>query len=312
MSLLSDTRGTPNTVWALIRLLSAHAGELQHEGVSGWLDPFGTRIDEHGKTKKGNTFEQTLGAAASLGLIESDRTSKTVKLLVPDPPSDIQGFSDWVHGHLVTIPLDDSDSVVLEAFAWFVASCAKEQGTGWIKSLSREQLADNINSALLSDRKTADEENRFNTTKLPRWREWIGFVGLGIDMPSTSRPTFYPYVTERLEREVKLLGERFGQDEEVSAANFLTALSERMPYVDGGAHFNLAAKRIGLKTTPRQLSIVLSNSLRELHDEGVLELKTRGDARDVYTLSPDPAHRIGSFLTVTIKSPEALHEQPTD
>jgi hypothetical protein len=308
MSLLSDTRGTPNTVWALIHLLSTNAGELQQEGVSGWLDPLDTRIDEHGKTKKGNTFDQTLGAAASLGLIENDRNSKTIKLLVSDLPSDIQGFSDWVHEHLATIPLEDSDSVVLEAFAWFVASCAKEKGTDWIKSLSREQLADNINAALLSDRKIADEENRFNTTKLPRWRDWVGFMGLSIEMPSTGRPTFYPYVTGRFEREVKQLSEKLGHDEEITAATFLAALSERMPYVDGGAHFNLAAKRIGLKPTPRQLSIVLSNSLRELHDEGVLELKTRGDARDVYTLSKDQTHRIESFLTVTIKSPEAPHE----
>lgn len=308
MSLLSDTRGTPNTVWALIRLLSSHAGELEREAVWGWLDPLDTRIDEHGHTKKGNTFDQTLGAAASLGLIESDRNSNTVRLLVSDPPTDIHGFSDWVHEHLATIPPDDSDSVVLEAYSWFVASCAKEKGTIWIKSLSREQLADKINMALLSDRRTADEENRFNTTKLPRWREWIGFIGLGIDMPSTARPTFYPYVTERLEREVKKLTQGFRSDEEISASTFLMALAERMPYIDGGAHFDVAAKRIGWKPTPRQLSIVLSNSLRELHDEGLLELKMYGDTRDAFTLSPDPTHRVESFLTVTLKSTGVSYE----
>jgi len=258
-------------------------------------------MDAHGAVKQGNTLDQTLGAASSLDLIESDRASNTVKLLISDPPKDIQFFSDWVHEHLCTIPPDNSDSVLLETFAWYVASCAKERGTVWIKSLSRDQLVDRINTSLLIDRADSGEDNRFNKTKIPRWRDWMEFMGLGLDIPPAGRPTFYPYITERLEREITKLTEQFKTGEEVGASEFLAAVSRRMPYLDGGEHFNTAARRIGWKPVPRQLSIVLSNSLRELHDEGGLELKMYGDTRNAYTLSPDPTHRIESFVTVTLR-----------
>jgi hypothetical protein len=46
MSLLSDTRGTPRTIWALVQLLAAHNGELERVGVWGWMDPFDTGKDD--------------------------------------------------------------------------------------------------------------------------------------------------------------------------------------------------------------------------------------------------------------------------
>ena len=43
MSLLSDTRGTPGTIWALVQLLAAHDGELERAGIWGRMDPFDSR-----------------------------------------------------------------------------------------------------------------------------------------------------------------------------------------------------------------------------------------------------------------------------
>jgi hypothetical protein len=306
MSLLSETRGTPRTVWSLIKLLSSHNGELELEAVWGWLDPFDTGIDEHGEKKSGSAVEQTLGAATSLNLIEVDRNTNRVRLTVSDVPLGIDAFSDWVHDRLTRIPLNHPDSVVLEAFAWIVASCAKSKGTNWIRVLSRNQFADAVNSALMSDQGGVPGDPRFNPTKVPYWRDWIGFVGLGLDMPTSGRTgTFYPYVTERLEREVKKIGDglsdKVGQYPEIEATEFLTSIAKLMPYLDGGAHFALAAKRIGWNPTRRQLSIVASTALRELHDDGVLELKMYGDARDAYTLATDPTHKLEAFRTVMLK-----------
>jgi hypothetical protein len=303
MSLLSDTRGTPNTVWAVVNLLSSHQGELQRDALWGWMDPFNTGMDEYGKPKKGNLLDQTLGAATSLGLIETDRSTSLIRLVESPVPSSLSLFSDWVHDRLISSPMDHPDSVLLETYAWFVITCAQNKGTTWIRLLSQNDLVDKIDTALRSDRTGIDEESRFNLTKVARWRDWIGFIGLGLEMPSNERGmTFYPCVTERLERELMTLIERFGTDKELEASEFLSAVSERMPYIDGGLQFNIAAKRIGWKPNPRQLSIVMSNCLRDLHDDGLIEMKMYGDTRNAYSLAPDPTHRFDSFNTVTLKS----------
>jgi hypothetical protein len=309
MSLLSDTRGTPHTVWAVVNLLNSNNGELGREALWGWMDPFNTGLDEHGKAKAGNVLDQTLGAAASLDLIETDRSTNTIRLSVSSTPSTLSSFSDWVHGRLTSVPLEHPDSVVLEAYAWLVASCAKNKGTTWIRLRSRNQLADAINTALISEQTGSNEDNRFNSTKLPRWRDWLGFMGLGLDMPTDDRgTTFYPSVTERMERELNKLRMEFGTEKEVEGSEFLSAIAGRMPYIDGGAQFNLAAKRIAWKPNPRQLSIVTSTALRDLHDDGLIELKMYGDTRDAYILSADATHRFNSFKTITLKATETADE----
>jgi hypothetical protein len=143
---------------------------------------------------------------------------------------------------------------------------------------------------------------------MPYWREWISFLGLGIETPSTQQQVFYPYITERLNREINELSSKFGFDVEIEASDFLRELRKRMPYIDEGTHFKLAAKRIGFNPAPRELSIVFSTALRELQDDGVIDLKMYGDARDAFILSGDPTHKQKSFRTVTIKSLEAENE----
>jgi hypothetical protein len=296
MSLLSDTRGTPRSVWSLAQLLAAHGGELDRSGVWGWLDPFDTGLKDGDKVP-GNAVDQTIGAAASLGLIAADRSA--VRLVVDPLPTHLMAFTDWVHKRLTTVPPDHPDSVLLETLAWFIASCGKLGGTTWIKDHTREGLADQIDDALRRDLAEFPQERRFNTTKYPRWRDWIAFTGLGTDLPGT--PTFYPYITERLQRELPSMAQELGTGHEVHAADFLAALRRRMPYVDGGALFETAARRIGWSPSPRQISQVPSIALRELHDEGLIELKMYGDTRDAYSLAPDPTHRLAAFHTVVLQ-----------
>lgn len=296
MSLLSDTRGTPRTVWSLVQLLAAHDGQLDRDGVWGWLDPFDTGMED-GKKKAGNPVDQTIGAAASLELVAADRSA--VRLLVDPPPSELAAFADWVHERLVGLPPDHADSVLLETFAWYVASCGEKKGTRWVKEHKQERLADQIDGALRTEMAEPPSERRFNTTKFPRWHDWIGFVGLGTELPGSR--FFYPYITERLQRELPTLALELGTGHEIEGAEFLSALGRRMPYVDGGSLFETAARRIRWNPSPRQLSPVPSIALREVHDDGLIELRMYGDTRDAYGLTYDPTHRIQAFRTVTIK-----------
>jgi hypothetical protein len=308
MSLLSDTRGTPRNIWAMVKLLAVHKGELDRDVLVGWMDPFNKTLDVHGNTISGNPLNSTIGAASSLDLIENNRSNNKIKLLLTSSPKTISDFADFVHQRLAGIPFEHPDSVILEAFSWFLASSAKQKKTTWIKDFNRTSLSEAINTALMTENSKEPEDNRFNSTKMPYWREWISFLGLGIETPSTQQQVFYPYITERLNREINELSSKFGFDVEIEASDFLRELRKRMPYIDEGTHFKLAAKRIGFNPAPRELSIVFSTALRELQDDGVIDLKMYGDARDAFILSGDPTHKQKSFRTVTIKSLEAENE----
>jgi hypothetical protein len=66
----------------------------------------------------------------------------------------------------------------------------------------------------------------------------------------------------------------------------------------------MAVNRIRWSAPARQLSIVLSTALRDLDDDGVLELKMYGDAPNAFTLYPDPTHRKQAFIAVLLKPAE--------
>jgi hypothetical protein len=81
MSLLTDTQGTPNRVYALLRLLDEAGAPLLLDTVAGWLVPRNrTENDEVPRPK--DALGQTLGAARSLDLI-ADGAPITLKVKTP-------------------------------------------------------------------------------------------------------------------------------------------------------------------------------------------------------------------------------------
>ncbi len=288
MSLMTDTQGTPERVFALAQLIAARGGQIPRDEVRHWLDL--TSADD----KESTAVRQTVGAASSLGLVGVDTASKSLVLGVNNLPRDRATFSDWVHEQLVSLPQAHPDAVVLRAFAWFVANVGKHRGTTWLSDLSNQQIADAIRSDIASD----EEGSTFNVTRYPRWRDWITFLGLAYDVPLKGGNVFYPYVTERLRRLYDELFEGIDAGQEMEVEAFLTRLSDRMPYLDNGPLFVDMTERVEWSPSPGRLSPVTSTALRDLHDSGVLELRMHGDARDAYSLSPDPTHRIAAFRAV--------------
>ena len=287
MSLMSDTQGTPERVWALVRLVSAHGGRMPRDDVRHWLDPL------HSDAREATAVTQTVGAASSLALVSHDTTSKSLILGINEFPGDLVAFADWVHERLIGLPDFHPDAVVLGAFAWFVANSAKQKGMTWMNGRSTNDIADSIRSALGND----SEGATFNATRYPRWRDWITFLGLGYDVPFKGGAIFLPYVVERMRRIQNDVFKDTGA--EVDAKAFLARLSSLMPYLDGGTLFDDMAQHIGWSPTLGRLSPVTSTALRELHDRKVLELRTYGDTRDDCALSPDRTHKIQSFRTVS-------------
>lgn len=289
MSLLSSTQGTPERVWSLINLLNAHEGVLSREDALKWLSPAFT---QNGTVRalSGELDGQAFGAATSLGLARREGPNW---ILEQPPAPSFARFADDVHRRLTSIDETDPDYVVLEAFAFVVAEIEKRQSTGWI-SASASDFADAVEHAIGGADPTG--ERRFNTTKFAPWRRWIVLAGLGVELPGTLG--FYPYVAERLLVELRKSELDVGQP--VAANLVLETVARQLPYLDGGALFNSVCKRTGVRLAPRRLSRVLSVALRDLHDEGAIQLGIRGDATDVFDLSPDGQHAVKTVQTVTI------------
>lgn len=291
---MSDTQGTPERVWALVRLVAAHGGRMLRDDVRHWLDPL---------HENATNVAQTVGAASSLALVHQDTASKSLTLGINEVPGDQLAFADWVHQHLVGLPESDPDAVVLRAFAWFVANAAKRQGTTWMNGRSNKHIADAIRADLANDTESAT----FNVSRYPRWRDWITFLGLGYDVPLKGGAIFFPYTVDRMQRLRHDMFKGVDAGTEVDAIAFVERISNLMPYLDGGTLFLDMAQRIGWAPTEGRLSPVTSTALRELHDRGILTLRMYGDTRGAWSLSPDPAHKVEKFRTVSQGTPNNPH-----
>lgn len=124
----------------------------------------------------------------------------------------------------------------------------------------------------------------------------MGFLGLAVQLPV--RLSFHPDVTRRVDIELRRAALPTGVPLPVETV--LQTLAQRMPYLDRGALRARVAATASLKDDPKRLSHLLSAALRELHDEGRIELDRRGDATGYIDLAPDPFHEVKSVLTVKL------------
>jgi len=299
MSLLSDTQGTPERVWSLLRLLDASGGAMPFADLNTWMNP-----DFRGKPADRDSqgaLRQTIGAAVSLGVAEM--TGRNQYRLAVDLPNSLDGFADLVHRRLATTSSDDADSVMFEAYGAAVALTEKHGGTSWAGRTKADVAAD-IDHALRPD-ENRDGERRFNDTKYAPWVRWMTFLGLGYEVPvAGGRTAFFPYPAERLLCELTALTENLPPEREHEADVVLHLLSRPLPYLDGGRFFLDAAERLAVSLPPRSLTRVMSGALRDLHDDEWLRLAMLGDTASAYTLARDPAHPLRTFKTVLIHAPE--------
>lgn len=283
MSILSDTQGSAERIWSLLRLLAANDGAMDRQDILNWMAPSFGSDPTFSPSGQATAATQTLGAASSLGLLKANGNVYT--LAVAEVPDSIDAFADAVHRRLCEVPTEHADAVVLEAYAAILVLTERHAGTHWIRERSTKELADTDLAEIL---RTDDQtERRFNSTKYSHWIRWVSFVGLGLPQTVSGgrSSAFYPTLTERLERELSLVTAEFSGSEEWDVPTFLERLGQRMPYLDGGVLFDELRERAGLRPMGRRLSRVLSNALCDLHDDGVIELVTVGDTAGMYELA---------------------------
>jgi hypothetical protein len=300
VSILSSPQGTPERVWSLVAGVEALGGALERSEAVNLLDPAFIR---DGEPVQGEGFAQTLQAATSIGIILADEQNKDLLRLNPSfKGKDFLGFGDWVYDHLVGLESGDKDAVLLQTYAWLAVESDRQKSIAWIHTKTNPALADEADKALPTG---ADDDGgrRINPTKLTPWRRWLAFLGLMVTIPGSPIELYHPSAESRAAAELTRL--TFPQGGEIPADTFLTELSKRLPYFDGGRFFNEVAKRVGHSPNPGQLSPLLSTTLRNLHDEGLIELRIRGDAANVIRLSNDDTHRLQSFHAVVINKDKA-------
>lgn len=292
MSLLSSTQGTPERVWSLVALLAVNDGTLLRSDALAWLNPGFT---EGGRvvSEKPTTFAQVLGAATSLGAVEAE--GDYLRLAPNFPAGDFEAFCDGVHDRLAALDSAAKDAVVLETFAWLAAESDRRGGTAWVAEETATALADAADKALPPG-EDDDGARRINATKLPPWRRWLESLGLMVALPQGSSQ---PMVDHRLTQELHRASLKGGERLEADA--FLALVARRLPYLDGGSLFAAAARRIRHAPAPRRLSPILSAALRDLHDEGVIELQRLGDSGSLVNLAKDASHPFEAFEAVIVK-----------
>lgn len=287
MSLLTDTQGTPERVWSAVCITAAEGGKISRDDLWAWLNP---DFIQNGQPRQtiGDAHRQTVGAASSLGLL----TLESGHYVLDGPvATDYVAFADDVHDRLCASGRDDPNFLMLETYAW-LGLAADIRGTEWAAA---SDFADQVEAAL-GDPKAAEGARRFNSTKQAQWRRWMRLLGLAVELPT--RLSFHPSVADRLRIELERAELPVGSP--LPATEVMTAIGRRMPYLDRGTLRADIAARCGLANDSARVSRLMSNALRDLHDEGVIELVSRGDATGYLDLSPDPFHPVQSVLTITL------------
>lgn len=279
MSLLTATQGTPGRVYALLRLLHEAGEALPTDTIAGWLVPRNLTGREE-VTRPKEALEQTISAARSLCLI-SDSSPVSLSVTVPDT---IEDFTDLAHHQLCALPADDANAVVLKVYAWFVIRV--EQDPASLYRPGREALVAEIDGAF--PRSEGEDAKTFNSTKFAPWGRWVSFLGLGSELPNAP---FFPYPAERVLRELRAIAAERGFDSDLDFREVRDQLSGRMSYLDGGSIFGEMSQRVGFRS--RTLSRVLSNVLRDLHQEGQIQLTALGDSAERVPFAPDPVDQTG-------------------
>jgi len=293
MSMLSSTQGTSERVWSLIALLREYDGKIGRADAAAWLNPSFVK-DGQAIGEKSNTFGQVQGAATSMGAVSL--VGQELHLNPVCEAETYDQFADWLYRHLIELPPHEKDALFLELYAWMMCESAKRQTSGWLFGMTNPEFADAAEAALPSGAEN-DVESRMNATKVPFVRRWLVFLGLMEELHAN--PSFEMNMARRLRREISHLG--LDREADIDAGEFLRLLRLKMPFIDGGRMYLDAARRINFAPDPGQLSPILSEALRDLHDEGTIELKVLGDLPSNLRLHPNATHKVSAFYAVALK-----------
>lgn len=264
MSVLSNPTLRPNAVAAVARFV-AQCGDTgcSLEELVVWAeDP-----DREGGEPAASICESLLRVARSLNLVRQGENGRWFGT-ASDLAAREEAVWNRVHEAFLTV---DTEREVLDAYASLVV--AVELNGPRVLNQSARDIADVLRHALSQP----DDEGRtgtFNDTRWEVWVRWVTAIGLGFPGPRGIAP-FLPVPARRVQ---EVLGR--WDPGELEARAFLRRLSQELPYLDGGARYDVALRRERKRPAGDHVSWALTQALRQLHREGRIRLRFEGGDRE--------------------------------
>lgn len=258
-----DNPTVPTQLEVVLDLLHALRNKTApSESVKMLLQPTGLP----GLNLKRDQSTSHLHAGKQLGLIEqdSDGNQRLTYAIRDGHPSAriaiIKAFDDVVLSSAEVEP-------------WFgrLYSYVITSNEDWIppEGAARMDLSTRFHAALPGH---IERTNQLNDTKLRHYVRWYTYAGMGWRDPAKR---LIPDPTERLRRSLPKI---FADARRLDAAPFMTSLALACPELDGGSLFmDATADRYSL--ADRVCTRALSFALRNLHDEGVIQLDCPRDSQ---------------------------------
>jgi len=141
------------------------------------------------------------------------------------------------------------------------------------------------------------QPNPFNGTKLTGLHRWFGYAGLGWYDPA-GKFQANPY--DRLRRALPAI---FKRHRKLESEDFMFALSQTCPDLDGGAVFEQANR--GYKAVDKRCTLGLSHALVELHLDGTIQLSCPADSNGWNVEEAEPPGN-ATFLSTKFASVQLM------
>jgi len=200
----------------------------------------------------------------------------------------ISGFRAFMQKRLTGIADENADNYLFNLFtAWYAVQ--NEEVFRYSKKTGfREQFNEAMDFREESD--LLEEGRILSDEKLNGWLTWASFLGWGWRMKARTLDLLMPDAHERLIPVLPLL---LPDSKEIPFSQFAEKLAEICPELDGGSLFEKCWQAShGAEPRGNQLSLMLSTSLRSLHDNGKIQLIHYADSANEWQLYPAQAHPV--------------------
>lgn len=214
------------------------------------------------KTDKHLAAKATIGAALELDLVQEEGRAIVGRLHKGDRR---------ISRDIILQAFDRRVLAATEVEPWFSPfySYLLGQGSAAARTKTGDAWASSFVSDVLQNRK---EANPFNGDKYGKIiQRWYPYVGLGWRDPAG---IFHPNPYTRLKRALPLV---FDREAKLTSDEFMEALAEHCPEVDGGTIFRTSNPTWA--SSVRICSLGLSHALVDLHLDGCIELTGGKDSR---------------------------------
>jgi len=211
-------------------------------------------------TDQSDQIGDAVRSCIGLGLAARD-TARTVKSVDASPEKSSKMLLIEAFDRIV-LESTESEEWFAKFYAYIIARDKEvKEGSNdvWEVSFNRDLFGEN------------KPRNRLNQVKINAFRRWYAFIGLGwFDHQNTFRPN----PKQRIERHLPAM---FHGSNELSSDEFISALSDFCPELDGGTIFN-EVKPTTYDPQRKQLSIAVASAVRDLEVDNIISIDFSRDS----------------------------------